>query len=83
MPWTGELYAQSDDLQTYYRYYFIESRPSWNALTSEVVGCGGGSKLVSDDAAHPAQTAQIMKAMHSGVSWCTNLRTKWRRWDDP
>ncbi|RBO92478.1 hypothetical protein DFR74_103121 [Nocardia puris] len=83
LPWTGELYAESHDRRTMYRLYFIEARPTWMAVTDEVVASGIGAKPAWDDPdwSSEVQTRQIHDAMLSGVTRCGNVRKRWRRWD--
>ncbi|SIC73997.1 Uncharacterised protein [Mycobacteroides abscessus subsp. abscessus] len=84
MPWTGELYAESHDQRSLYRIYFIEARPRWTATTDTVLGCGGSSKpVIAQDSDHSKQTVAIRDAMHSGINWCINRPSKWRKWDEP
>ncbi|WP_024444931.1 hypothetical protein [Mycolicibacterium iranicum] len=83
MPWTGELYAASADERTLFRLYFAERRSEWAAPTTDIVGCGIGSKPVSEDTDWTSndQTADIREAMESAVTYCTNTQRVWRKWN--
>ena len=82
-PWTGELCAQSSDGRMLFRLYFIERRPKWDAPTELIVGCGIGTKPVAEDGSWTSadQTADILKAMNSGIEYCLNTKHVWRRWN--
>ncbi|MCA4997141.1 hypothetical protein HWD35_20680 [Tsukamurella tyrosinosolvens] len=83
MPWTGEVYAESSDGERLYRMYFIERRAGWRAPTDMIVGCGTGQKPVREDTTWCSddQTEDMHSAMKSGVTYCTNVTAKWRRWN--
>lgn len=83
MPWTGELYAESEDGQTLFRLYFAERRSSWAPPTTDIVGCGVGTKPVAEntDWTPDQQTDSIWNAMNSAIDFCINTRFVWRKWN--
>lgn len=83
MPWTGELYAASEDERTLFRLYFAERRSTWTGPTTDIIGCGIGIKPVAEDTAWTSadQTSDIKDAMDSAVTYCVNTQRVWRRWN--
>jgi hypothetical protein len=83
MPWTGELYAESEDRRTLFRLYFAERRPVWDPPTTYIVGCGVGTKPVAEDTGWTPdeQTDSILNAMNSAITFCANIGDVWRRWN--
>ncbi|WP_204806308.1 hypothetical protein [Mycobacterium riyadhense] len=83
MPWTGELYAESDDGRTLFRLYFAERRPVWGPPTTDIIGCGVGTKPVAEDTGWTSdqQTDSILNAMNSAITFCVNTKHVWRKWN--
>lgn len=83
LPWAGELYAEGSDSKMLYRLYFVERRPTWSPPSDMVVGSGVGRKPIDNSSGWTPvdQTREIHDAMYSGVTFCRNTSSLWRRWN--
>ncbi len=67
----------------HFRLYFAERRSEWGGPTTDIIGCGVGTKPVAEDTGWTGedQTLDIMNAMDSAVTFCANTQRRWRKWN--